>query len=385
MEDTNPHPAAGHEAAGSERGRILGNVRRIVVKVGSSTLQAVSLDVLTDALVALRRRGVDVALVTSGAVACGMQRMGLGERPRELTQVQALAAVGQADLMARYQVSFGRHGIAAAQVLLTHGDLAERGNFLNIRHTLRELFGYGVVPIANENDTVATDELRFGDNDRLAAAFATVVEADLVVLLSDIPSLFDKDPRKHPDAAPIPDVHRIDDTIRGMGGEAGSGVGTGGMSSKIEAADIATRAGIPLIIANGADPSILGSIMRGDVVGTLFHPQRQITRRRHWIGFLSRTLGVLRVDAGAAQALRETSSSLLPIGVTAVEGHFAIGDAVEIRDGDGVLIGRGLVNYESDLLVQIRGLKRDAVGQKLGRTYVDPVIHRNDFVAAADL
>lgn len=371
--------------SGAERARILGAVRRVVVKVGSSTLQSVSLDALTDALVSLRQRGVDVALVTSGAVACGMQRMGIADRPREITQVQALAAIGQADLMARYQVSFARHGLAAAQILLTHGDLAERGNFLNIRHTLRELFGYGVVPIANENDTVATDELRFGDNDRLAAAFATVVEADLVVLLSDIPSLFDKDPRKHADAAPISDVHRIDDTIRGMGGEAGSGVGTGGMNSKIQAADIATRAGIPLIIANGADPSILGAIMRGEEIGTLFHPQRQITRRRHWIGFFSRTLGVLRVDAGAAQALRETASSLLPIGVTAVEGHFAIGDAVEVRDTEGTLIGRGLVNYDSDLLVQIRGLKRDAIGQKLGRTYVDPVVHRNDFVVASDL
>ena len=291
---------------------------------------------------------------------------------------------GQAELMARYQQSFARHGLTCAQILLTHGDLAERRHFLNIRHTLKELLGYGVVPIANENDTVATDELRFGDNDRLAAAFATVVEADLVVLLSDIIALFDRDPRRHPDAKPIDDVFLIDDAIRAMAGEAGSSVGTGGMTSKIQAAEIATRAGIPLIIANGADPGILGGIVAGETIGTLFHPQRQITRRRHWIGFLSRTLGVIRVDDGAAAALRLNGSSLLPIGVRAIEGHFAVGDAVEVRGLDGVLIGRGLVNYDSELLQEIRGLKRDQVGQRLNRAYIDAVIHRNDFVLASD-
>jgi glutamate 5-kinase len=367
-----------------ERAALLGSVRRVVVKVGSSTLQAVSMDALTDAIAALRARNIEVALVTSGAVACGMQRIGLTERPKELTQVQALAAIGQAELMARYQQSFARHGLTSAQILLTHGDLAERRHFLNIRHTLKELLGYGVVPIANENDTVATDELRFGDNDRLAAAFATVVEADLVVLLSDITALFDRDPRRHADAKPIDDVFLIDDAIRAMAGEAGSSVGTGGMTSKIQAAEIATRAGIPLIIANGADPGILGGIVAGETIGTLFHPQRQITRRRHWIGFLSRTLGVLRVDDGAAAALRQNGSSLLPIGVRAIEGHFAVGDAVEVRGLDGSLIGRGLVNYDSELLQEIRGLKRDQVGQRLNRAYVDAVIHRNDFVLASD-
>lgn len=368
----------------ADRSALAGSLRRVVVKVGSSTLQAVSMDALIDAIAALRGCGLEVAIVTSGAVACGMQRIGLSERPKELTQVQALAAIGQAELMARYQLSFARHGLVSAQILLTHGDLAERRHFLNIRHTLKELLGFGVVPIANENDTVATDELRFGDNDRLAAAFATVVEADLVVLLSDITALFDRDPRRHTEAKPITDVFLIDDAIRAMGGEAGSGVGTGGMASKIQAAEIATRAGIPLIIANGADPGILKAIVAGEPIGTLFHPQRQITRRRHWIGFLSRTLGVIRVDDGAAQALRSSGSSLLPIGVRSIEGHFATGDAVEVRTLDGALIGRGLVNYDSELLHEIKGLKRDAVGVRLDRAYVDAVIHRNDFVLATD-
>jgi len=355
------------------------------VKVGSSTLQAVSLDSLMDVVAMIRERGIDIAIVTSGAVSCGMQRIQLTERPRELTQIQAVAAIGQADLMARYQVSLARHSIVCAQILLTHGDLAARRNFLNIRHTLHELFGFGVVPIANENDTVATDELRFGDNDRLAAAFATVVEADLVILLSDIPALFDADPRRVPTAKPIHDVLIIGDSIRAMAGKAGSSVGTGGMTSKIQAAEIATQAGIPLIIANGADPSVLLRILAGEVIGTLFHPQRQITRRRHWIGFLSRVLGVIRVDTGAAEAMRSRPSSLLPIGVTAVEGRFDSGDAVELRDPEDKIIGRGLVNYSSEKLHEIIGLKRSVVLEKLERADMDPVVHRNDFVVATDL
>jgi glutamate 5-kinase len=365
-----------------DRVPMFGALRRVVVKVGSSTLQALNLDTLTDALAALRARGVEVALVTSGAVACGMARLGFSERPRELTQVQALAAIGQAELMARYQSSFTRHGLVSAQILLTHGDLAERRHFLNIRHTLQELLSYGVIPIANENDTVATDELRFGDNDRLAAAFGAVVEADLVVLLTDIPALYDRDPRRHDDARPLSDVFAIDDGVRAMAGTSGSAVGTGGMQTKVEAAEIATRAGIPLVIASGADPSILTRILAGEVIGTLFHPQRQISRRLHWIGFFSRTLGVLRVDAGAAEALRTAGASLLPIGVTAVEGHFAAGDAVEIRDLAGALVARGLSGYDSEILNEIRGLRRDAVSARLQGGYVDPVVHRNDLVLA---
>jgi glutamate 5-kinase len=363
-----------------DRVPMFGALRRVVVKVGSSTLQALNLDTLTDALAALRSRGVEVALVTSGAVACGMARLGFSERPKELTQVQALAAIGQAELMARYQRSFTRHGLVSAQVLLTHGDLAERRHFLNIRHTLNELLGYGVIPIANENDTVATDELRFGDNDRLAAAFGTVVEADLVILLTDIPALYDRDPRRHADARPLSDVFAIDDGVRAMAGTSGSAVGTGGMRTKVEAADIATRAGIPLIIASGADPAILTRILSGEVIGTLFHPQRQIPRRLHWIGFFSRTLGVVRVDAGAAEALRTTGASLLPIGVRSVEGHFAAGDAVEIRDPDGALVARGLSAYDSGTLSEIKGLRSADVSERLQGGYVDPVVHRNDLV-----
>lgn len=364
-----------------------GLARRLVVKVGSSTLSATIdgrpyLDALVDAVAALRGRGHEVVIVTSGAVACGMQKLGFFERPRELAQVQALAAVGQADLMGRYGASFMRHGIHSAQILLTHEDIARRHHFLSLRHTLSELLVLGVVPIANENDTVATEELRFGDNDRLAAAFATVLEADLVILLSDIDCLFDRDPRTDPAARPIREVPRIDDEVRQMAGSAGSGVGTGGMVSKIQAAQIAVDAGIPLVIAHGRDPHILSRIAGGAPEGTIFHANKRVDRRRHWIGYLSKVHGAVIVDAGAMRVLRERPASLLPIGVIGVQGHFELGDAVEIRGPEGELVGRGLVGYDHKTLEQIRGLRSDVVADRLGRALIDPVVHRNDLVLA---
>jgi glutamate 5-kinase len=359
--------------------------RRLVVKVGSSTLTTVLegapyLEALIGVVATLRGAGHEVIIVTSGAVACGMQRLGFAERPSELAQVQALAAVGQADLMGRYLAALLGHGLQGAQILLTHEDLARRHHFLSLRHTLTELLELGVVPIVNENDTVATEELRFGDNDRLAAAFSTLAEADLVILLSDIACLHDRDPRLDPNAVPIREVARIDARIRQMAGAAGSGVGTGGMVSKIQAAQIAVEAGIPLVIAHGRDPRILLAIVGGEPEGTLFHPDKKVDRRRHWIGFLSKLHGAVTVDAGAVKALRERPASLLPIGVIAVSGHFQSGDGVEIRGPDGALVGRGLVAYDHKTLEAIRGLRSDAVADKLGRSEIDPVIHRNDLV-----
>ncbi len=371
-----------------DRRSVLGVVRRVVVKVGSSTLAATgALDALVDAVAGLHRGNgeppLEVAIVTSGAVACGMQRLGFAERPRELARIQALAAIGQADLMARYQASFARHGRVAAQILLTHQGLARRDDFLNVRHALRELLELGVVPIANENDTVATEELRFGDNDRLAAAFATVIDADLVILLSDIPHLFAEDPRQNPAAEPVMEVPLIDESIHMMAGAAGSAVGTGGMASKILAATIAVEAGIPLVIAHGRDPRIIHQIVAGEVVGTLFHPRKKLDRRRHWIGFLSRLSGSILIDQGAVNALRGGRSSLLPIGVTGSDGYFARGDGVAIKGPDGQVVARGLAGYDRDEVEQIRGLRSEAVAERLGKAPADPiepVVHRNDLV-----
>jgi len=362
---------------------IVGNARRIVVKIGSSTLSEIGLDPLVATLDALRARGLEVALVTSGAVACGMQRLGMSERPREVALVQAVAAVGQADLMARYQAAAAARGMQVAQVLLTHEDLATRRSFMNVRHAMFALLELGVVPIANENDTVATEELRFGDNDRLASAFATVLDADLVILLSDIPCLYDHDPKTDPGALPVRVVDRIDPTTRGMAGAAGSKVGTGGMVSKIEAADIAVEAGIPLVIALGRDPSICLRILDGEPEGTLFLPQKRVDRRRHWIGFLSRLEGAVHIDQGAVAALRARGSSLLPIGVTAIEGWFERGDGVAIKGPDGVVVARGLVGYDAKTLDGIRGLRSDAIAERLGKSGIEPVVHRNDLVLTA--
>lgn len=365
----------------------LRQARRVVVKVGSSTLAATLegrpyLDVLCDSVAALMETH-QIAIVTSGAVACGMQRLNFTERPRETAKVQALAAVGQAELMGRYGTSMARHGRHAAQLLLTHEDMARRHHFLSLRHTLSELVDLGVLPVINENDSIATEELRFGDNDRLAAAFATVFEADLVILLSDIPCLYNRDPRQDPTAEPVREVDIITDEVRQMAGAAGSGVGTGGMVSKIQAADIAVEAGIPLVIASGGHPHIIAEILAGDSVGTLFHAHKRVDRRRHWIGYLSKLAGGVHVDAGAAKALCERHASLLPIGVTRVSGHFEAGEGVGIYDPEGKLIGRGLVGYDSRTLELIVGLRSDAISERLGRTLIDPVVHRNDLVLSS--
>lgn len=368
----------------SDTPRGFGAVRRAVLKLGSSTLAGMDLDALADAVVAARVGGVEVAIVTSGAVASGMARLGVHERPKEIAIKQALAAVGQVQLMGRYRAAFARHGVECAQILLTHEDLSNRRAFMSVRHTLGELFAMGVVPIANENDTVATAELRFGDNDRLAAAFATVADADLVILLSDVDALYDADPRKVPGAQPIHEVPHIDDHVREVAGGAGSGVGTGGMVSKVQAAEIATEAGIPLVIARGDDPALLAAILRGEQVGTCFLPNRRVDRRRHWIHFLSKLKGTILIDAGALRALRERGSSLLPIGVTGIHGQFSRGDAVAISGPDGSVVARGLVGYDHETLARIHGQRSDAAAELLERAAIDPVVHRNDMVLAED-
>jgi len=363
--------------------RDLGPIRRLVVKLGSSTLASVDLDALVDEVQRLRQGGVQVAIVTSGAVASGLARLHLAERPTDLARVQAIAAVGQVDLMARYRNAFARHGAHCAQILITHEALAERDHFINARHTLNELFDLGVVPVVNENDTVATEELRFGDNDRLAAAIATVMDADLVVLLSDIDALYTADPRVDPTAEAIHDVAVIDDDLRAVAGHAGSSVGTGGMISKIQSAEIAVEAGIPLVIARGDDPSLISRVVAGERIGTCFAAnENRKDRRRHWIAFLSRIKGTVVVDGGAVEALRARGSSLLPAGVVAVRGAFDAGDSVLIEDPLGTEIARGVVGYDHATLARIRGMKSDEVSRLLDLTGVAPVVHRNDMVLA---
>ncbi|MEZ4265215.1 MAG: glutamate 5-kinase [Myxococcota bacterium] len=371
-------PAATSGGAADDR-RELGPIRRIVVKLGSALVVSDALDRLIDEMQGVRASGVEVVVVTSGAVAAGMARLGLAARPGVLAQVQALAALGQAALMAQYNAGFGRYGVACAQILLTHEDLSHRGHFLNIRHAMEAALAMGLVPVVNENDTVATEELRFGDNDRLAAAIASVVGADLVVLLSDVDALYDKDPRTDPAATPVREVPRIDARIRDMAGAPTSAVGTGGMTSKVAAAELAVEAGIPLIVAPGAEPGVLARVLRGELVGTRFAATpRPVGNRRHWIRFLSKVRGALHVDAGAAVALQTRGGSLLAVGVTRVEGHFSRGDAVRIVDPEGRELARGLSGYDSETAQALVGRHSHEMAGVLAGAAPEPLVHRDD-------
>ena len=357
------------------------NVRRLVVKLGSTTVTSESFESLVGQIAQARGAGIDVVLVTSGAVAAGMEVLGVAERPSETSRAQALAAAGQAELMGRYARSLGAHGLRCAQILLTHEDLSHRRHLLNIRHTLESAFRLGLVPVVNESDTVATEELRFGDNDRLAAAMGSVIDADLVILLSDVDALYDADPRSEPEARVIEEVPEISDAIRAVAGTASTGLGTGGMRSKIAAAELSTGAGVPLIVASGSEPGVLNRLLDGERLGTLFSVGKEtLGRRRHWISALSKIAGTLVVDAGAARALREAGSSLLAIGISRSEGTYDRGDAVVVVGPDGEELGRGLVGYRSDDVQRIAGHRREAIMEVLGVSVAGPVVHRDDFV-----
>ncbi len=358
-----------------------GGLRRLVVKLGSTTVTSSSFEEIVGEIAALSLKGVDVVLVTSGAVAAGMEALGFQERPSDTSRAQALAAAGQAELMGRYARVLGDHGLRCAQLLLTHEDLSHRRHLLNIRHTLESAFALKLIPVVNENDTVATEELRFGDNDRLAAAIGSVIDADLVVLLSDVDALYDADPRAQPEANRIDEVELIDDAVRAMAGVSKTGFGTGGMRSKIAAAELSTGAGVPLIVASGSEPSVLTRLMGGEHLGTLFSVSGdRVGRRRHWIGALSKIAGTIVVDRGAAEALRESGSSLLAIGIQESTGTFERGDSVQVHDPQGAEVGRGLVGYSSADVSRIAGHRTAEIMTLLGVSVAGPVIHRDDFV-----
>ena len=360
--------------------REVGGVRRLVVKLGSRIVLSEAFDGIVDEAARLTLAGTEVIIVSSGAVAMGMRCLGLDERPPGLSRVQALAATGQAELIGRYNERLAVHGCRCAQVRLTHEGLSARRHAMNIRHTLEDLLGLGILPVVNENDSVATEELRFGDNDRLAAAVGATVGADLVILLSDVDALYDADPRVTPDARALREVDTIDDAIRAMAGSSRSSVGTGGMASKIAAAELAVGAGIPLIVASGEDGDVLGRLLTGEPMGTRFVASTPVGRRRHWIGFLSKVKGVVTIDAGAVAALRERGSSLLAAGIVSVEGAFERGDSLRVVDEAGAEVARGLSGYGAADLSRICGCRSAAVLRVLDVAAADPVVHRDDLV-----
>lgn len=366
------------------RRAVVTRAQRIVVKVGSSSvtsrgggLDAERVDALVDALGTRLRDGVDVVLVSSGAIATGLPTLGLTRRPRDLATQQAAASVGQGILLAHYTGAFARHGRTVGQVLLTAEDVTRRAHYRNAQRTLYRLLELGVVPIVNENDTVATDEIRVGDNDRLAALVAHLVHADLLVLLSDVDGLYDGPP-SHPGSRMLTEVRGDEDLARVSVRGTGSAVGLGGMVTKVEAARIATAAGIPVVLTSAQHAA---AALAGDVVGTEFHPTgRRTTTRLLWLAHATAGRGGLRLDPGAVDAVVRRRLSLLPAGVTSVEGTFSAGDPVDLLDENGHAVARGLVNFDSTELPGLLGRSTRELAKELGPAYEREVVHRDDLV-----
>jgi glutamate 5-kinase len=362
--------------------------RRWIVKIGSALLTRDGAGLDPEVLgpwiaqmAAQHAAGREVVLVSSGAVAQGMARMGWRQRPQSLHALQAAAAIGQMGLIRAYEDGFSRHGLHTAQVLLTRDDLADRKRYLNARSTLRTLLSMGVVPVVNENDTVATDELRFGDNDTLAALVANLVEADLLILLTDQDGLFSANPHLDPDALLI-DRARVDDPRldRAAGGSSGA-LGTGGMITKLRAARLAARSGCATVIAPGRRAQSLSSIAAGADVGSLLVPaQGPQAARKRWLAGHLRVTGRLVLDDGAVKALREGGRSLLAVGVTGVDGHFARGEVVACVDSKGQEVARGLVNYDAPDAIRIQGLPSSKFEEVLGFVDDEELIHRDNLV-----
>ncbi|MDR6973847.1 glutamate 5-kinase [Streptomyces sp. 3330] len=360
--------------------------RRIVVKVGSSSLTTASggidadrVDALVDVLAKSRSGGEkEIVLVSSGAIAAGLAPLGLRRRPRDLARQQAAASVGQGLLVARYTASFARYGVRVGQVLLTSDDMSRRAHHRNASRTLDKLLAMGAFPIVNENDTVATDEIRFGDNDRLAALVAHLVHADLLVLLSDVDGVYDGDPGR-PGTSRIAEVRGPADLAHVEIGSAGkAGVGTGGMVTKVEAARIAAAAGIPVVLTSAVHAA--DAVTGGDT-GTYFHSTgKRSADRLLWLQHASTPQGSLTLDDGAVRAVVERRSSLLPAGIAAVEGEFSAGDPVELRDARGRAVARGLVNFDAKEIPQLLGRSTRELARELGAEYEREVIHRDDLV-----
>ena len=364
------------------------STRRWVVKIGSALLtsdgQGLNRAVMApwvDQMTELRRSGADLVLVSSGAVAEGMARMGWKRRPKTLHELQAAAAIGQMGLIRAYEDCFDKRGLRTAQVLLTRDDLIDRHRYLNARTTLRTLLSLGVIPVINENDTVATDELRFGDNDTLAALVANLIEADLLVLLTDQDGLFDRDPRFSAEASLIPQTRVDDPFLDAVAGGSASGLGLGGMVTKVRAARLAARSGTPTVIAPGRSPEVLTRLRAGEPVGTLLSPVHEPeAARKQWLAGHLVARGRLTLDQGAVRALRTQGTSLLAVGVTAVSGGFARGEVVACLDPEGREVARGLVNYDAQEAERIKGQPSARFEAILGYLNEAELIHRDNLV-----
>lgn len=370
------------------RKKYLKDVKRIVVKVGSSTLTHESglmninqIEKLVRQIADLHNQGMEVVLVTSGAVAAGVGKLGLKSKPKTIPEKQAAAAVGQGILMHMYEKIFSEYGKIAAQILITKDDISHRTRFLNARNTFFALFEQGAIPIVNENDAIIVDEIKFGDNDTLSAVVASLIEADLLILLSDIEGLYDSNPRTNPNAVLIHEVEEITEEIEKCAGGAGTSLGTGGMATKISAGRIATTAGVSMVIVNGAKDNIIRDVVSVEEAGTFFAPnQHPLQLRKHWLTFNTDIKGKVVIDDGAVIALSKEHKSLLPAGILSLEGFFHQGQIISIVNNEYIEIGRGITNYDSSEIEQIKSLKTDEIESKLGYKNYDEVVHCNNMV-----
>lgn len=367
----------------------LKKAKRIVIKVGTSTITYANgkrnfsqIDRLAREISDLQNQGKEMILVTSGAVAVGVDRMGLPGKPKTIPGKQAAAAVGQGVLMHTYEKFFADYGQIVAQVLITKTEAIDRHRYTNTRNTFMELMRQRVIPIVNENDVVALDELKIGDNDNMSALVAGIVDADLVIILSDVDGLYTANPQTHPDAVIVPEVAEITPEIEASAGGVGSARGTGGMATKIQAAKAATSSGIHLVIASGTEKNAITRVLQGEELGTLFvSRENRLQFRKRWLAFGAKIAGSIVVDDGCAKAIRKAGGcSILPAGVFAVQGEFLPGSTVSVIDKDAHELARGLVHYSSAELEQIKGCKSGEIANILGHKNFDEVIHRDDLV-----
>jgi glutamate 5-kinase len=363
---------------------------RLVLKIGSNILaddrglNNRRLSSITTNASKLMEAGHEVIIVSSGAVAAGTRKMRLKKRPVDIKLKQAAAAVGQSSLMWSYEKSFSKHGLKVAQILLTREGLSNRAMHINAKNTILTLLSHGIVPIVNENDTVATEEIKFGDNDKLASLVAQCAEAERLIILSDVDGLFDKDPNRYKSAKIIHKVDKINDDVICCAGTCTSSYGSGGMQSKLHAAEIATRSGITVNIINGNRPSQILSLLSGKEVGTEFISNKTpLSARKAWIAHGSKSKGSLSLDGGAVKALLKRGKSLLPSGIVSVEGSFNIGDSIKCTDDRGFVIAKGITDYSSEELGRIAGKKTSEIESILGYKYSDEVIHRDNLVITA--
>ena len=363
------------------------NIKRIVIKIGSNILASPEQGLNTRRLRALAKdisevidAGHEVVIVSSGAVAAGLKKLNLKKKPEDIQLKQAAAAIGQSSLMWAYEENFAQYGSKVAQLLLTRNDIANRLRYINAKNTLATLMSYGVIPLINENDPVAVDEIKFGDNDMRAALTAGRVEANILIILSDVEGLYSKDPGKKGSKI-IKNVAEITPSIEKMAGGKSSAVGTGGMYSKLLAAKQATDNGIPVVIMSGKKSSLLPRFINGKTVGTYFEPKKErLSSKKGWIAYGVRTKGSILLDNGAVKALTEMGRSLLPSGIAEVEGNFEVGDYIKCLNADEKMIAKGLTNYSSKDLEKIKGKKTSNIEKTLGYKYSDEVIHRDNLV-----